>query len=69
MLKIEITNDQTGSDNIANYDYKVFINGIMIDSGKVLDHNRSLGWRSLLVQAAHDSKLNEMMVTHFADDN
>lgn len=48
MLKIEITNDETGTERSANYNYTVRINDRVIEAGTIKGHNRSDGWRYLV---------------------
>ena len=48
MLQILIHNDGTGTNEKANYVWKVDVNGIQIATGRVFGHNRSTGWRQLL---------------------
>lgn len=48
MLIILVHNDGTGTDKKANYTYEVRINDIVIERGKIKDHNRKDGWRVLL---------------------
>lgn len=48
MLTVEITNDQTGTDESANYEYVVRVNWREIARGKVSGHNRKGEWWKLL---------------------
>ncbi len=63
MLRIEIVNDGTANkvpENIAyppneepycmigNYDYRVFINDVLIDQGRLEDCFRFHGWKGIL---------------------
>ena len=52
MIIIEIINDGTGDERIGNYDFKVRIGGLLaghvIAKGRVENHRRRLGWRSLV---------------------
>lgn len=48
MLKIEITNDETGTDESANYTYVVRVGDKILESGTIEGHNRSDGWRYLV---------------------
>lgn len=48
MLRILIHNDGTGTNENANYDWVVDVNGIEIAKGRVLGHNRGSGWQVLL---------------------
>jgi len=52
MLTIEIRNTGTGTDENANYDYSVFVNGSKIASGTVIGHNRADGWPALVKRIA-----------------
>ena len=53
MLTITFHNDGTGSVEVGNYDYCVYVNDMIIQSGRVEGHNRREGWKEL--------------VRHFAD--
>jgi len=48
MLKIEITNDETGTERSANYNYIVRVNDEVIEVGTIKGHNRADGWRYLV---------------------
>ena len=50
MLKIFFLNDQTGEppELQGNYDYVVMINDIVLDKGRIEDHNRLTGWQGLV---------------------
>ena len=48
MLKIEITNDETGTDRSANYTYVVRANDKVLEVGTIRGHDRSDGWRYLV---------------------
>ena len=48
MLTIYIQNDATGSDDSANYDFSVLVNGREIDSGRITGHRRDEDWHALL---------------------
>ncbi len=50
MLTIHIHNDGTGSDDSANYDFSVLVNGREIDSGRITGHNRKDDWKTLLIE-------------------
>lgn len=48
MLTIKIVNDETGTNEIGNYDYVVKVNFREIARGKVHGHNRVNGWQELI---------------------
>ncbi len=48
MLIIAFHNDGTGNNRIANYDYTVYVNTSIIDSGRIEKHDRTCGWEGLL---------------------
>ena len=58
MLTIKIHNDSTGTQESANYEYNVYINGRVIEHGEIKGHNRNDGWRKL-VQTVIDNKNGE----------
>lgn len=68
MISINIVNDQTGTDENANYDFTVSINGNQIDCGKVLGHNRSDNWKMLvnllLYGAMTEGEREYQFITH-----
>lgn len=49
MLIIKIQNDSTGTVEVGNYRYQVMVNNTVIESGNVIGHKRSLGWKQLLI--------------------
>jgi hypothetical protein len=49
MVSIEVTNDETGDDEIAHYSYLVRIAGKVVREGRVENHVRSSGWEGLLM--------------------
>jgi len=48
MLLIQIKNDGTGDMYIGNYDYSVFINAHIVETGRIEAHNRFEGWKELV---------------------
>jgi hypothetical protein len=48
MLIMLVHNDGTGTEEIANYDYEVRINNEVIERGRLQDHHRKDGWRTLI---------------------
>jgi hypothetical protein len=56
LITITITNDETGGEYIANYEYTIRINGNMIQHGKILHHDRRKGLRELLRLVASDGE-------------
>jgi len=59
VLTIKIINDGTGTQESANYDYFVYVNGWKIASGHVNGHNRADGWQELLRMIAEQENVNE----------
>lgn len=59
MLTIRVHNDDTGTEESANYNVRVSVNGKPIWQGRVTGHDRKEGWPELLRQiatAAEESK-------------
>lgn len=48
MISLHILNNMTGTDDSANYTYRVEVNGQQIATGRVEGHNRADDWRALL---------------------
>ncbi|MCK9370066.1 hypothetical protein M0R04_09200 [Candidatus Dojkabacteria bacterium] len=48
MLHITILNDSTGTKEVGNYIYKVFVNKEQIDEGVVKGHIRKNPWYELV---------------------
>jgi hypothetical protein len=48
MLTVEIVNDCTGTDESANYGYRVLVNDQIIHRGSVSGHNRNDPWINLI---------------------
>jgi hypothetical protein len=48
MLTIQILNDGTGTNESANYEYRVHVNGDLVRLGLIKGHNRDDGWAALL---------------------
>lgn len=55
MLTIEIINDGTGTNAEGNYNYRVLVNGEVIDEGRVEGHTRAAGWAVLAGKVAADA--------------
>jgi hypothetical protein len=68
MLKLVFVNDGTGTEEVGNYDFKVYINEEEIKSGRVESHVRKDGWHSLVIEAAVQSKVNDMIEAYGASD-
>lgn len=68
MLIIKIQNDSTGTDTSANYRYQVMVNDTVIESGTVKKHNRSEGWRGLLLQLVDQSSKSELEALIFKEE-
>ena len=52
MLTINIRNDGTGTDAVANYTYCAMVNRKVIAIGEVKNHNCADGWRELVRRVA-----------------
>ena len=50
MVTIQIINDGTGTKEVGNYDYRVYINRELIDVGRVEGHKRRTGWQTLFAR-------------------
>lgn len=48
MLLVKIVNDGTGTEQIGNYDWSVYVNRFLIAEGRVMGHPRGDGWHGLL---------------------
>lgn len=59
MLVLEIVNDGTGSKEIGNYNYRVYINHEVIHTGRLEGYNRRLGAKWLIHEIAHDMEEQE----------
>jgi hypothetical protein len=62
MLLIEVQNNGTHVKRPAmgNYTYRVLVNGQVIASGEVVNHDRSEGWRKLLELLINDDLTDEV---------
>lgn len=47
-LAVLLQNDGTGTKEQGNYDYRVLLNTLELDSGRVEDFDREKGWRELI---------------------
>jgi hypothetical protein len=56
MLIILCQNDGTGETNMANYYCQVRVNETVIASGRVENHDRATGWRSLIEKVIKETK-------------
>ena len=54
MLVVKIVNDNTGTEEIGNYNYQVFVNMTPIAGGRVEGHSRRLSAEWLINQVASD---------------
>lgn len=59
MLHLKIINDGTGTNEIGNYTYSVWINKTCIETGSIKAHQRRKGWRTLVSKLVWDSYHNE----------
>jgi len=57
MLILTFHNDSSGTFDIGNYDYKVYLNETPIAEGRVEDHKRSKGWQGLIKKLAKEVKV------------
>ena len=48
MLIIEFENDGEGNEEIANYNYRIKVNGTIIAGGHIDSHDRTKGWVELV---------------------
>jgi hypothetical protein len=55
MLIVKVTNDDSGSALVGNYDYEVLINQTVIRSGRVENHVRRQGWKELVRRVLMDT--------------
>ena len=55
MLRLIILNDGLGTDENASYEYRVYVNYELIDTGRVEGHNRKDGWRALVGMIAEEA--------------
>ena len=55
MLRLAIINDGLGTDENASYEYRVYVNYELIDTGRVEGHNRKDGWRALVGMIAEEA--------------
>ena len=54
-LYVDIINDGTGNDQIANYDYKILINDKIIESGRIEHYYRAKSAVQLVKEVALDA--------------
>jgi len=54
-LYVDIINDGTGNNQIANYDYKILINDKIIESGRIEHYYRAKGAVQLVKEVALDA--------------
>jgi len=61
MLLIKFVNDKTGTREIGNYDYTVYVNKEIIAKGRVENHDRKKGWEGLVFDLGEEiiSKKNK----------
>lgn len=52
MMNLYIHNDSTGTDESANYEWKVSVNYREIASGTFKGHDRKGGWEELVIKIA-----------------
>ena len=48
MLTLTFTNDGTGNEKVASYDYLVTVNTTVLERGRLENHRRTLGWKALV---------------------
>ena len=56
MLILEVTNVSTNDDNIADYSYVVRVKSETILCGRILGHQRELGWKVLVQRVLDDAQ-------------
>ena len=56
MLLVLIHNDETGTREIANYDWETRVNEDIIASGRVESFQRRLGWEALVRRVLVDAE-------------
>ena len=54
-LYVDIINDGTGNNQIANYDYKILINDKIIESGRIEHYYRAKSAVQLVKEVALDA--------------
>ena len=59
MLTIDVVNTRKGTNENAQYRYRVHVNGEEIQRGEVDGHNRGHGWAVLLSSIADKHLTNE----------
>jgi hypothetical protein len=64
MLIIKIQNDNTGTEIVGNYRYRVMINDSVIESGSIAGHNRGCGWRVLVAMLLENSIRQQFNTLH-----
>lgn len=55
MLHLHIRNTCTGTPQVGNYNWHLYCNEELVESGNVNGHERSKGWRDLVRMIAGDS--------------
>jgi hypothetical protein len=55
MLIIAIINDETGTEQVGNYRYFVYVNNEEIESGVIQGHIRDRGWQELVMKLVSES--------------
>lgn len=61
MLTIKIKNDSTGTPEIGNYDFEVWVNHDMIDFGYIIGHERKKGWKDLVKKVSEYDSFEAMI--------
>lgn len=56
MLALLVLNDRTGSNESANYSYRVQVNTEVIAKGEFKGHNRNNGWTRLVCDIAEQEE-------------
>ncbi len=59
MLILTVHNDRTGTEDVGNYDYNVYINKHIIASGRIEGFKRKYGWKQLIGEIIRDEKFGE----------
>lgn len=55
MVTVELTNDETGNDEVAHYNYLVRLGGRVVKEGRIQNFERDRGWRGLIQALAEET--------------
>lgn len=62
MIRVDIINDGTGTEEIGNYTYRIYTPFTRLAEGKLSGHKRKDGWESLLEKVVDFIKNNEQKI-------